>query len=344
MTRGYALTAVILASACDLGSTEPREQTEVPNVTVLAAAELVTTDTAVLVNGERLIDFGHGPRGIYVGHFTEFTYGGMYERINDELVGESWYMEVGRMIVTDERGDTVFLRSLDFGDVALGGTPARRHETDTVIVLDSRLPVRVYQKVISNRISIYNHRLNMDGSTVTFSHEPYYEHMLAGGAIELTASGSDDIEPTSASLTLRPGMRITSLWNGEHLSFEHVLTEFRTDKPLVVELSRQLDPDRTILHLEWAPPNSFVVDPDVRRRASAVFQLQERTDRLVIPASALAEIASHLPVAEGWFVFRIYEYHVMQDVLEIVRIKDGITESLRAVQSNGFGLYVKIGR
>ncbi len=86
------------------------------------------------------------------------------------------------------------------------------------------------------------------------------------------------------------------------------------------------------------------MNPDVLRRASAVFQLRERTDRLVIPASALAEVASHLPDAEGGFVFRIYEYHVMQDVLQIVRIKEGIAENLRAVQSNGFGLYVKMRR
>ena len=179
---------------------------------------------------------------------------------------------------------------------------------------------------------------------MTFSHEPYYERMLAGEALELTASGSADIAPTSALITLRPGVRITALWNGEDVPFERELPVFRTDQPLVVQLSRSLIPDRTILHLEWAPPNSYVVDPDVRRRASAVFQLKERTNRLVIPASALAEVASHLPVEEGWFVFRIFEYHVIQDVLRIVRLKESMRESLRAVQSIGFGLYVKMRR
>ena len=71
--------------------------------------------------------------------------------------------------------------------------------------------------------------------------------------------------------------------------------------------------------------------------------------RLVTPTpseleSALAEVASHLPEAEGGFVFRIYEYLVMEDVLEIVRIEDGITEKLSGLQSNGFGLYVQMRR
>lgn len=343
MRRGSIAIAVVLSSACS-GPIEPKEQTMVPNVTVLPGAQMVTTDSAVLVDGDRRIHFGDGPRGIFVNHFTEFTYGGMYERINDALVDESWYMDVGRRIVTDVRGDTVFSRALDFGDVALEGTPALRHEIDTAIVVDAGNNVRVYENVLLNRILIYNHRLNMDGSEVTFSHEPFYEHMVAGGAIELTASGSADIEPTSASLTLRAGARITTMWNGVDLNFEQVRPVLRTDEPLVVELTRQLDPDRTLLRLAYAPPTPNDLDPDVIRRASAVFALQERTDRLVIPASALAEVASHLPEAEGGFVFRIYEYLVMEDVLEIVRIGDGITEKLSGLQSNGFGLYVQMRR
>jgi hypothetical protein len=341
MRRGSLVVAVL---ACACGSTEPGDETEVPNVTMYPGVEMVTTDTAVLVNGERFIDFGHGPRGVFVDHFTEYTYGGMYERINDELVGESWYMDVGRRIVTDVRGDTVFTRALDLGDVALEGTPALRHEVDTAIVVDAGDQVHVYENIIVNRVLIYSHRLNMDGSEVSFAHEPYYERMLAGEAIELTASGSEDIEPTSASITLRQGMRITSLRNGEELPFEHELTVFRTDLPLVVNLDRPLDPDRSLLLLAYAPPPPFDVDPDVVRRATAVFKLQERTDRLVIPASALAAVASQLPAPEGGFVFRIYEYRVMEDALEIVRIKDGITEALSALQSNGFGLYVRLRR
>ena len=331
----------IIATACGDG---PTEQTETPNVTVHAGAELVTTDTAVLVNDEELIDFGHGPFGFGVYSFTEYTYGGMYELIDNALVDESWFMDVARRVVTDVRRDTVFSRSLDFGDVALDGTPAHRFEIDSVLVFDAGDHVRVYENVLLNRIMIYSHRLTMDGRTVTFSHEPSYDRIVAGESIELTASGSDEIGPTSASITVNPGIRITTLWNGAELDFEHVRPEFRTDQPLVVELNRQLDPDMTVIDLAYVPPPPYEVDPDVQRRASAVFILQERTNRLVIPASALAEVASHLPEPEGGLILRIHEYHVMEDVLEIVRLKEGITESLSGVQSNGFGLYVRMRR
>ncbi|UCD25551.1 MAG: hypothetical protein JSW51_06455 [Gemmatimonadota bacterium] len=336
--------AVVLVFACNVGPTEQTGLTEEPNVTVHTGVELVTTDTAVLVNDEELIDFGRGPFGFGVYGFTEFTYGGLYEAINDHLVDESWFLDVARRVITDVRGDTVFSRSLDFGDVALEETPAHRIEMDTVIVFDAGDHVRVYENILLNRIIVHSRVLRQDGSEVVFHHESCYDRILAGQAVELTASGSDEIAPTSAAFTPQPGIRITALWNGEYLRFDRRLPLFHTDYPLVVELSRSIDPDMSVLHLHYVPPPRHDVDPDLLRRASAVFQLQERTDRLVIPASALAEVASHVTDAEGWYVFRIYEYHVMEDVLEIERLKAGITEMLTGLQSNGFGLYVRIRR
>jgi hypothetical protein len=99
-------------------------------VTVLAGAEVTTTDDAVVVGGVPRIHLGGGPRGMFVQQSTEYTYGGLYEQINEELVGESWYMDVGRRVVTRESGDTIFTRALDFGNVALEGTPASHFEID----------------------------------------------------------------------------------------------------------------------------------------------------------------------------------------------------------------------
>jgi hypothetical protein len=345
MRRFLVVIAVVLAAACDSGPTEREEQedrTEVPNVRMLAGAQLVTTDTAVLVDGARLIVFGDRPIGIRSHHFTEFTYGGLYEQVNDELVGEQWFVDLGRTIVSDVRGDTVFTRDLDFGDVALEGTPADHFQIDTTTVVEAGDHVRVYENLIVNRVSIYIHRLNKDGSEVTFVRQPFYEHVLAGGAVELTASGSEDVEPTAASLSFGEGVRITAIWNGEDLSFERERPVFRTDEPLVIELSRELDPDRTVLSLFYAPPTPYNTDPDIVRPASAVFQLQETTDRVVIPASALQEIASHLPEPEGAYLLGINEYTVTQDALQIVRIEAGTTENLTAVESNGCRLQVRM--
>ncbi len=336
-----AMVCILSSPACDPGPTAPNLES---NVTVLPGAEVITTDEAVLVADVAHIQFGNRPRGMYVQHHTEYTYGGLYERINDELVGESWYMDVGRRIVTRESGDTVFYRYLDFGDVALEGTPARHVEQDTVRVFTGGDRVRVYQNYILDRVLIYSHRLNMDGSTVSFVHEPFYERMVGGGEIDLTASGSADIEPTSASLTFRPGARVAVLWNGNDLAFDVERPVLRTDEPLVVELSRPLDPGRSVLILSYAPAPGSGVDPAVVRRASACFQLEKSTDRVVIPAKALAEVASHLPEEEGGFVFRIYEYLVKDDAFEIVRVEDGTSESLSGLQLNSFGFYLRMRR
>ena len=345
MRRFLVVVAVVLAAACDSGPTEQEEQdgrTEVPNVRMLAGAQLVTTDTAVLIDGARFIVFGDRPIGISSQHSCEFKYGAFYEWLSDELMGEGWFIDISRRIVTDRRGDTVFTRYLDFGAVALEGTPAHHFQIDTAIVVDAGDHIRVDENYILDRILVYSHQTNMDGSEVTFVHEPFYEHMLAGGAVELTASGSEDIEPTAISLSFGPGVWVTGLWNGEDLSFEREQPVFRTDKPLVIELSRELDPDRTALSLFYAPPPPYNTDPEIVRPASAVFQLQETTDRVVIPAADLEEIASHLPEPEGVYLLGIHEYTVTQDALQILRIEAGITESLTALESNGCRLEVRM--
>src|SRR5688572_26347194 len=160
---------IVAAFACETAPpTQNSDRTEVPNVTVLSGAEVVTNDTAVLVNDEELISFGVGPAGLLLYSFQEFTYGGLYEKINDELVGDQWFMDVGRRIITAERGDTVFSRALDFGAVTLGGSPFTRYRIDTARVIEAGDRVRVYENGLLNRILIYAQRLNMDGSTVTF--------------------------------------------------------------------------------------------------------------------------------------------------------------------------------
>ena len=341
--RGPSIVIVVVAAfACETPPTQNTDRTEVPNVTVLSGADVVTTDTAVLVNGERLISFGVGPAGMLLHAFQEFTYGGMYEKINDELVDDQSFMDVGRRIVTAERGDTVFSRALDFGEVTLGGSAASRFEIDTAQVIDAGDEVHVYENGLLNRILIYAQRLNMDGSTVTFAHEPFYDRMLAGSAVELRAGGSGDIAPTSALLRATVGARVTRMWNGSDLEFDKKMPVLRTDHPLVVELNRPLDPDRTIILLSFFQPPPYTIDPAIADRASAVFMLNERTRRVVIGADALADVAAHLPIAEGGLVFRIYEYVVAEDVLEINRRRDGVTERLNFLQSNGVGFYVRM--
>lgn len=333
---GLGLLVAVLA--CDSGV----EPTLEPNVTALFAADVSTTDEGVMVGGTMRIDFGSEPLGIFVQHSTNFRYFGLTGGVNDELWSESWYMDTGRRLST-VRGDTTFYRSLDFGDVTLEGTPARRHVIDTVRVYETSSGVRVYENGILNRILIYSFRQNADGTTVTFTHEPWYEHMIGGGAIELAGTGSDEIAPFSQPVTLTPGARIESISQGEELDFQHRRPILGTDEPLVVELSRPLDPGRAYLRLFYVPPCCDPADPDLLDRARVVFELNHRTDRIVIPASALAELESRLPdKPERVLILQATEYLARDGALEIVHLPEGTPESLSSVQANHIRVYVEM--
>lgn len=336
-----ALVCSLGLAACDSGPTEPAVE---PNVTVLMGAAVTTTDDAVLVAGQPRIQLGGSPRGIYVQHSVRYSYTGAYEYVNDELWNESWYMDVGRTLRTP-RADTIFYRSLDFGDVALEETPADRFVVDTLRVYDTPDGVRVYQRTIVNRVGIYSVRVNTDGSTVTFRHAPFYERMIGGGALRLTASGSEEVAPVSTSVTLRPGARVERFWNGEDLHFERERPILRTDEHLVIELSRPLDADRALLRLFYIPPPGVEVGAELLDRARAVFELDRTTDRVVIPASALADVASHLAEGEeNAFILRASEYISTDDVMELVQLETGTVESLSSIQINHFTIYVRVQR
>ena len=339
MKHPLIAVAIVVMTGCDPGPTPPDVLD--PNVTALTGAEVTTTDEAVLIDGVVCIDLGDGPRGIFVQHHKEYTYGGLFEVENDELVGESWYMDVRREQVTRGRGDSIFYRDVDLGEVLLEGTAAMRTEIDTVQIYPLPDRVVVVENYILNRILIFAHRLNMSGGTVSFAHEPFYEDMLAGSPLTVTATGSAEVEPFSAAITLRPGAGVTGLWNGADLDFDRSRPVLRPDEPLVVELSRSLERDRALLFMSYAPAGG--ADAQTLRKASAVFQLETTTDRVVIPASALAEIASHMVEDDGRYVFRILEYLVHEDALDIVYV-DGPEEALDGVQFNVFGFYVDLHR
>lgn len=338
-----ALVAAVgaLASACDSGTTEPGGD-EV-NVEVFAGADLTEEEDGVYVGGARRLQLGEDPVGLFLQHSTRYTYGGLNERVNDALVTESWYLDLRYAEITEERGDTIFVRWLDFGDVELGGTAARRTEEEGPMVTETEDHVRVGERYILNRVDIYTHRLNMDGSTVSFTHEPFYEDLMAGQAVELTASGSEDMEPTSASVTVEEGPEVVSLWNGEELDFQEERPVLQPDADLVVELDRPIDPEEALLRIAYAPPPDADVDPSAVERARAVFGLTAPTDRVVIPESALAEVASHLPKDEGGFVFAVSEYDGEDGVLDLVRTEDG-TETLAQRRVSHFTFYLRMQR
>lgn len=333
------VAALLVLSACGGGITELDDPEA--NVVVYEAAEVTTTEDAILVDGTAQVQFGTAPRGYFVQHSIRYENGGPFEPPNDHRFHEGWYMDVARRIVTGQTGDTVFFRYLDLGDVAFGGAPARKIAIDTTRVFDwGEGEVRVYENLLLNRISFYGERITTDGRTVTFAHEPFYESMLAGAAIELTGSGSMDVEPFTSDITLRPGARLAGLSSGGPLDFQNEQPTLRSDRNLVIDFSRPLDRERTVVHIVYldAPP----ADQELQRRASAAFQLMRSTDRVVIPHPALQRIKSEVPDVDGPFLLRVYEHVPLDDELRIERLPSGPNEALSGRQSNVLDLYFKM--
>jgi hypothetical protein len=338
--RVASVAGLLFVGGCDDGQTV---ETYDPNVVVFPAASVTTTDDGVLVAGVPHIDFGTGIRAIFLQHSTRFTYGGLYDRINDGLTDEGWYLDLRRHRVTVERADTVFRRGVDFGDVALDGAAANRTEINDPIITPRADYVRVLERYLLFRVLIYSRRYNMDGSEVTFVEEPFYERMVNGRPVTLSVTGTTEVEPASASFVVRPGPRVVALWNGAALDFENVMSELRPDQPLMLEVDRPLDPDKTIVRIFYAPPNEAGVSPEVRQSASAAFTLLDRSSRVVIPPSALKEIASNLPEAVGGFIIQISEYEVEDDVMD-VKYSDGEEETFSVARASHFRIYARMPR
>jgi hypothetical protein len=336
----------VLAALAPLGCIEGIGEIDVfePNVTVLPAADIVTTDEAVLVAGVPRMDYGARPRGMFAQHAIEYSYGGPFEPLDGDLSDESFYVDVARRVVTGESPDTVRFRYLELGDVALQGTAATVLRIDSVRVFPDPPPVRVYANFILNRVLVYAVERKIGGGSVVFATAPYYQQLLAGGEVNLSATGSSEIEPLLAPVRFASSARVIGLWNGQELDFERSRPVLRTDRPLVIAVSRALDPDRAWIWLAWFPRPGSGADPDAVRRASAVFELHRPTDRIVIPASALADLASHLPGPEGGFVLRISEYLVDDDAFDIGYASDGTAETLSRLQANVVTVLVRIVR
>jgi len=335
--------SVLLALSVGCEST-PTEPTYEPNVVVFGAALVSQTNDALLVAGTPHIDFGNGIRSIFLQHSTRYVYRGVFDHLtSDREMDESWYLDFRRSRVIDQRADTLFRRAVDFGDVTLDGVLADRLVIDDPFVVPRGDLLWAFEGYLTFRASFYGFRSVLNGSDVSFRREPAYDNIMAGRPITLAAGGTDEVDPVSASFTVRPGPRVMDLWNGETVDFENSMPELRHDRPLMIELDRPLDPDRTLVRIFYVPPNDAGVSPEQRQLSSAAFMLLGRSQRIVIPPSALAEIARHLPEPVGQFIVQISEYLVDEDVMD-VRYSDGEEERFAVLRVSSFRIYATMAR
>lgn len=337
----FALSLVAATAACD-GT--PTELTLEPNVAVFAAADVSQTDDAVLVGGTPQIDFGDGVRAILFSHQTRYVYRGVFEHLDsDREKDDSWYMDLRRSRTVEQRADTLFRRAVDFGDVTLDGTLADRLVNPNPFTAQRGDSVWAFDGYLTFRAAFYSYRSVLGGSDVSFRHEPAYDNIVAGRPVTLVVEGSDEVDPASASFALQPGPQVVDLWNGETVDFENSMPELRHDRPLALELDRPVERDRAIIRIFYAPPNDAGVSEDDRRLASAAFMLLGRSQRIVIPPSALSEMASHLPEPFGRYIIQISEYLVEDDVMD-VRYSDGEEETFSVIRTSSFRIYATMAR
>lgn len=347
MMRGPSARPSALVLATLLGAiacSEPTGLSNDPNVEVFAGVGVTSTEDAIFVGGTPRIHLGSGPRMVIVSHQVEYDYGGLPEPVNDGLWDDQWYMDVGRSTFVEQRGDTLVRRYLDFGEVTLEGVPAMVLLNEEPHVIDDGNEIRLYENHLINRLVIYGYRRNRDGSEVSFVRQPFYDHMLTGAELSLVVGGSDDVEPTQATITARSVPRVVGLTSGAALDFETERQSVRIDRPLVLDLDREIDPDHALVRLFYVPLPGATVDPAVLDAARLVFALTGRTSRVVIPPSALAALAEMAPEEEADYILQINEYDYDEGLLELRRVGSDAVELGRAVHTRSFRIWVTMAR
>lgn len=340
--RPSALVLATLLGA--IACSEPTGLTDDPNVEVFAGVGVTSTEDAILVGGTPRIHLGNGPRMVIVSHQVEYDYGGLPDPVNEGLFDEGWYIDVGRSTLVEQRGDTLVRRYLDFGEVTIEGVPAMRLMNEEPFVTHPQGEVRLYENYLIYRLSMYGYRRNRDGSEVLFVRQPFYDRMVAGASLSLVVGGSDEVEATEATISTRPGPRIVGLTSGDALDFETERQAIRVDRPLVLDLDREIDPDQALVRLFYVPLPGTTVDPGVVDAARLVFALTGRTSRVVIPPSALAELTAAAPEADANYILHLSEYDYDEGLLELRQVGSDAVELGRAVHTRSFRVWVRMSR
>ena len=296
------------------------------------------SDTAVWVDGARIIGVPRTGQALWIGHETGYEYGGLGSYAPDRLWGEQRYIRFGHES-REQRGDTLVFSYLDFGDVSLAGDLMGK-ATGTPDVSNAPYPVR-FESFVVYHDATYLHRTHLDGSAMTFIEAPHDQAIRTGGEVAFAATGAD---AAAFEVTIRPEVlpALTGVDNGGPLDFLTTRPVLDAGTDVILTFDAALDPDAVALLL--IPWHEDVTDPARRRAATAVGRLDRAGSRVVIPGEVLGELLTAADLAESGYILYVLQFHHQDAAITTTRVDTGESLSLPFVQTDYTRFFLRVRR
>lgn len=283
------LMSSLVVAACDDGTTPdpdpgPDPTTET-GVDVLLDAVVEQSDTAVVVNGVRLLAYPSIDRSVWMFRYLRFDFGGFPELgyASSTRLSDTWGLQLTHQTSAIERNDSTIWSYADHGDVSVEGAITEKYTDVPVVGPEDPLG---FENFVRYMKFTYGFTIWSDGVGTSWDEAPFHDDMAAGESIELTSTGSADFEPAGGSFAASPVATLLHMENGDTIQLEAEQTPIlSSDTTLVLEFDEPLDPARA--YIVFSP---FFGAEGARR---AFLMPEEPARRVVIPASLLADLVEN---------------------------------------------------
>ena len=309
---GAALPLFILTACQDPSG--PGEGDRIPGETGVSFAfdaNVERSDSAIALNGTRIIRYPWRDEAVWLDRFHHFDFGGFPELgYAQERVSEAWRIQITDNETYIERNDSTILGYADHGTVTVEG-----HATDKLTTLPHVMPGDPwgFENFVSYLIHSSWEVTLAGGEVLPLEQADFHDRLVAGDAIEIASTGSAQFGAGSGSFRVATMATLTGIENGGVVSLEvDEPPTLRTDTSLVLEFDHPLDPERAYIMIV-----PFVGAPAGAR--GAFLQPIEAAERVVIPAPILAELLHD--VAADRVAYRIFieEFAAADDVFSGTR-------------------------
>lgn len=335
-TAPYAAPILLLIlAACDTG-TQP--WLEAGNVYAYLDATVVQGDTGVTVNGAFRVRYPSPDRALWVGRVFHYDFGGFpqldYQK--DTRTQDSWVLMLTHQKSAVQRNDSTIFSYIDHGVATVDGDTIGKL-TDLPYVSPGALIgfdnfVRYYETG-SLTVTYLGGATPLDLVRTTWS-----DALKEGSTLTLQTTGSADSGPATAMFTALPMASLTAVENDGDVPLDvDTPPVIRTDRPLVLDFDRPLDPEHAFLLLVPLPP--YGAGTGARQ---AFLQPQAASDHIVIPDSVLWQLSSLSSMSQVAYMLIIKEVRWKDDVFAGT-LAGGISFTLPFVQASETVLLLFLG-
>lgn len=320
-----ALAVAVLLSGCDPVGTGPVDPPG--NVDYLLNAQVVTTDTAVVVDGRTIIRFPYNGRALYLERFPGFRYHGWPEHDYPQSVlrADAWWLILRHERPPEERGDSIIRSFVDHGEVTIAGVGADKR-TDPPH-FSAHLPWRY-----ENYVSYFSRAFTMaewDSGWVTADSAAYFGALRAGEPLTVQTTGSDDVGPITATFAARAFAELVGMENTGEIPIDGAMPEVDVNRPWTLRFNRPLDPAHAYMVLipfRGGGPRPFV-------------QPNAPSHEVVLPTELLRQMVQGAPDELVPMTLIINEWHLGEHQFE-GELSDGTPFSLPTYQWSQTAMYL----